>query len=236
MTWTGETGGAIHLTNMGPRALLVLPAMEVAARTTSASKVHVKKIEKDRRKIWGKNFLYPVFVVFLEDDSSNPPREETEENNFIEPEAPRSPPKPWARTSKPESPRFPTPAPAKPLTEAEDLQKNEVVNTQQMCKLPFYCLFCIWFHLKMGGAGSVLGLGARKLRNIGRDWKEKKKLRTKARRSVNVTLLSVEYSKMDCRSKKIGLNGYIYILQFIVNCLMCCDLYLSSLWLTLAAS
>lgn len=144
MTWTGETGGAIHLTNTGPRALPVLPATEEAAKTTSAAKVNLKKIEKDRKKICVKNFLlYPVFVILLEDDSSNPPKEETEENNFIEPEAPRSPQKPWTRTSKPEPPRFPTPAPAKPPTETEDLQKNEVVNTQQMCKLPFYCFFWI---------------------------------------------------------------------------------------------
>lgn len=47
MTLTGETGGAIHLTNTGPRALHVLPAMEEAARTTSATKVHV---EKKKRK------------------------------------------------------------------------------------------------------------------------------------------------------------------------------------------
>lgn len=46
-----------------------------------------------------------------------------------------------------------------------------------------------------------MGDGARKLRNIGHDLKEKKKLWTKARRFVNVSLLSVEYSKMDCRSK-----------------------------------
>lgn len=43
MTWTGETGGAIRLTNMGPRALPVLPAMEEAARTTSATNVCVGK-------------------------------------------------------------------------------------------------------------------------------------------------------------------------------------------------
>lgn len=75
--------------------------------------------------------LDPAFVILLEDDSSGPPHEETEENNFIEPEAPRSPLKPWSRPSPP------TQAPVKPPTETEELQKNEVVNTQQMCKLPF---------------------------------------------------------------------------------------------------
>lgn len=97
--------------------------------------------ERQKENLTKKFLLYPVFVILLEDDSSNLPQEETEENNFIEPEAPRSPQKPWTRTSKPEPPRFPTPAPSKPPTETEDLQKNEVVNTQQMCKLPFYCLF-----------------------------------------------------------------------------------------------
>lgn len=43
MTLTGETGGAIPLTNTGPHALPVLRAMEEAARTTSATKVHVEK-------------------------------------------------------------------------------------------------------------------------------------------------------------------------------------------------
>lgn len=80
-------------------------------------------------------------MILLKDDSSNPPQEETEENNFIEPEAPRTPQKPWSRASKP--PSLPTPAPTKPPTETEDLQKNEVVNTQQMCTLPFNCLFWI---------------------------------------------------------------------------------------------
>lgn len=98
-------------------------------------------------------------MILLEDDSSNPPQEETEENNFIEPEAPRTQQKPWSRASKPEPPSLPTPAPTKPPTETEDLQKNEVVNTQQMCTLPYNCLFWIQFQLKKGGVGSVLGLG-----------------------------------------------------------------------------
>lgn len=157
MTGTGETGGAIRLTNMGPRALPVLPAMGEAAKTTSATKVCLGGIEKDRVIKPEEKCAYPVFVTVLEDDSSNPPQEETEENNFIEPEAPRTPQKPRPRASKPEPPSLPAPAPTKPPT--EDLQKNEVVNTQQMCKLPFNCLFWIWFHLKMGGVGSSLGLG-----------------------------------------------------------------------------
>lgn len=75
--------------------------------------------------------LYPVFVILLEDDSSGPPQEETEENNLIESEVPHGPQKPWSR------PTPPTQAPVKPPTDAEELQKNEVVNTQQMCKLLF---------------------------------------------------------------------------------------------------
>lgn len=71
--------------------------------------------------------LYPVFVILLKDDSAGPPQEETEENNFIERE-------PWSRPSPP------TQAPVKPPTEPEELQKNEVVNTQQMCKLPLFIL------------------------------------------------------------------------------------------------
>lgn len=74
-------------------------------------------------------------LILLEDDSSNPGREETEENNFIEPEAPRSPQKPWSRAPKPEPDSPPTPAPSRAPTATEELQKNEVVNTQQMCKL-----------------------------------------------------------------------------------------------------
>lgn len=88
-------------------------------------------------------------MTLLEDDGSNPPNEETEENNFIELEAPHTPQKPRPRASKPEPPSLPAAAPTKPPT--EDLQKNEVVNTQQMCKLPFNCLFWIPFLLKMGG-------------------------------------------------------------------------------------
>lgn len=116
--------------------------MEEAARRTSATKVCVGKIEStEEEKLWKYLLIKPCFVTLLEDDNSNPPQEETEENNFIEPEAPRTPQKPRPRVSKPEPPRFPDPAPTKPPT--EDLQKNEVVNTQQMCKLPFNCLFWI---------------------------------------------------------------------------------------------
>ncbi|XP_056289887.1 cysteine-rich secretory protein LCCL domain-containing 1 [Pseudoliparis swirei] len=62
------------------------------------------------------------------DDRYNRPQEETEENNFIEPETPQ---KPRPRAPKPEPPSLPAPAPTKPPT--EDLQKNEeVINTQQM--------------------------------------------------------------------------------------------------------
>uniref|UniRef100_A0A3Q2ZZM5 Cysteine rich secretory protein LCCL domain containing 1 n=2 Tax=Kryptolebias marmoratus TaxID=37003 RepID=A0A3Q2ZZM5_KRYMA len=69
----------------------------------------------------------------VEDDRSSHLQEETEENNFIEPEAPRGT-KPWSQAFKPEPPGLPppTPAPTKPPT--EDLQ-NEVVNTQQMSQL-----------------------------------------------------------------------------------------------------
>ncbi|XP_077952018.1 cysteine-rich secretory protein LCCL domain-containing 1 isoform X1 [Gasterosteus aculeatus] len=67
------------------------------------------------------------------DDGSNPPNEETEENNFIELEAPHTPQKPRPRASKPEPPSLPAAAPTKPPT--EDLQKNEVVNTQQMSQI-----------------------------------------------------------------------------------------------------
>lgn len=88
-------------------------------------------------------------MTLLEDDGSNPPNEETEENNFIELEASHTPQKPRPRASKLEPPSLPAAAPTKPPT--EDLQKNEVVNTQQMCKLPFNCLFWIPFLLKMGG-------------------------------------------------------------------------------------
>lgn len=136
MTWTEETGGATHHTSTGPPAPPVLPAMEAAARTTSATKAWRKwavVVVEGEQQNTGTIFppLYPNFVILLEDDSSTPPQEETEENNFIEPEAPRSPQKPWSR------PGPPTQAPVKPPTETEELQKNEVVNTQQMCKLPF---------------------------------------------------------------------------------------------------
>lgn len=96
-----------------------------------------------------------IFCDLLLDDSSNPPQEETEENNFIEPEAPRAPQKPWSRASKPEPPSPPAAAPTKPPT--EDLHKNEVVNTQQMCKLSFSCLF--WIQFLKNGVGMRGGGG-----------------------------------------------------------------------------
>ncbi|CAG5895888.1 unnamed protein product [Menidia menidia] len=64
------------------------------------------------------------------DDRSNVLQEETEENNFIEPAPPRST-KPRPRASKPAPSSLPSPT--KPPT--EDLEKNEVVNTQQMSQL-----------------------------------------------------------------------------------------------------
>lgn len=143
---SGETGGATRLTNTAPRAPPVLPATGEAARTTSATKVHcASKVEKGGGK---KTAFFSPFaycgcfcLILLEDDSSNPRREETEENNFIEPEAPRSPQNPWSRAPKPEPNSPPTPAPGKPPTATEELQKNEVVNTQQMCKPPLPWLF-----------------------------------------------------------------------------------------------
>lgn len=67
--------------------------------------------------------------------------------------------KPWSRASKPAPPSLPAPAlaPTKPPT--EDMQKNEVVNIEQMCKLPFNCLFWIKFQLKFGALGLVLRVG-----------------------------------------------------------------------------
>uniref|UniRef100_A0A3B4A309 LCCL domain-containing protein n=1 Tax=Periophthalmus magnuspinnatus TaxID=409849 RepID=A0A3B4A309_9GOBI len=59
----------------------------------------------------------------------NPYQEEMEENNFIEPEAPRARP----RAPKPDPPSVPAPAPTRPPTEV--LHRNEVVNTQQMSQL-----------------------------------------------------------------------------------------------------
>lgn len=59
--------------------------------------------------------------------------EEREENNFIEPEAPRTTQKIRPRVLKPETPSLPAPDTETP---ADDLPKNEVVNTQQMCTLP----------------------------------------------------------------------------------------------------
>ncbi|XP_023181832.1 cysteine-rich secretory protein LCCL domain-containing 1 isoform X2 [Xiphophorus maculatus] len=70
----------------------------------------------------------------VEDDRSNPPLEETEESNFIEPEGPRGT-KPWSRASKPAPPSLPAPAPGPTEPPTEDLQKNEVVNIQQMSQL-----------------------------------------------------------------------------------------------------
>ncbi|XP_034026186.1 cysteine-rich secretory protein LCCL domain-containing 1 [Thalassophryne amazonica] len=69
----------------------------------------------------------------FKDDNSNSPQEEREENNFIEPEAPRTPQNPWSRVSKPETAGIPAGTPTKPPM--EDLHRNEVVNTQQMSQL-----------------------------------------------------------------------------------------------------
>ncbi|XP_077365772.1 cysteine-rich secretory protein LCCL domain-containing 1-like isoform X2 [Festucalex cinctus] len=60
------------------------------------------------------------------------PPEEPEENNFIEPEAPRTPQKIRPRVSKPDILSSPAPATKPPTV---DLPKNEVVNTQQMSQL-----------------------------------------------------------------------------------------------------
>lgn len=89
-------------------------------------------------------------LPFADDGTeSHTPQEETEENNFIEPQAPRNPQKP--------RPRAPQSRPSAPTqTPTEDMEKNEVVNTLQMCKLSFKCLFWIQFHLKMGCTGSGL--------------------------------------------------------------------------------
>lgn len=125
MTWTGETGGVTHLTSTGLPAPPALPAMEEAARTTSATKVRRTWMGDRRTQEPFFPSLYPVFVILLEDDSSGPPQGETEENNLIESEAPHGPQKPWSR---------PTPFTQAPVN---PLQKNEVVNTQQMCKLLF---------------------------------------------------------------------------------------------------
>lgn len=149
---------------MEPRVLPVPPAMEEAARTISATKVHYAcaKQRQSEREVWtsiqkalGITVLFKLLsMLFLKDDSSNPPQEEMEENNFIEPEAPRTPQKPRTRAPKPAPPSLPAPAPTKPPT--VDLPKNEVVNTQQMCKLPFKCLFWISFHLNMGGVEDLV--------------------------------------------------------------------------------
>ncbi|XP_057680477.1 cysteine-rich secretory protein LCCL domain-containing 1-like [Corythoichthys intestinalis] len=56
--------------------------------------------------------------------------EETEENNFIEPEPPRTTQRVRPRISKPETPSLPATKP-----HMEDLPKNEVVNEQQMSQL-----------------------------------------------------------------------------------------------------
>lgn len=60
VTCSGETGGAMHLTNTGPHALLVLPAMEEDARTTSATKVRIS--QRENEKNWWKKsrFLFSV--------------------------------------------------------------------------------------------------------------------------------------------------------------------------------
>lgn len=130
VNWLGGTGGVTPLTNMVPHALLVLRAMEEAARTIFATKVWKRDpLQEEVFKKACSPFL--ALVSLVEDDRSNRLQEETEENNFIEPEAPRGT-KPWSRLSKPEPPGLPPPTTKAPT---EDLQ-NEVVNTQQMCKLP----------------------------------------------------------------------------------------------------
>uniref|UniRef100_A0A3Q2FUH7 Cysteine rich secretory protein LCCL domain containing 1 n=1 Tax=Cyprinodon variegatus TaxID=28743 RepID=A0A3Q2FUH7_CYPVA len=68
------------------------------------------------------------------DDRSNPPQEETEESNFIEPEHPRGT-KPWSRVSNPAPHVFPAPAPSPTEPPTEDQQGYEVVNIQQMSQL-----------------------------------------------------------------------------------------------------
>lgn len=111
------------------KACSCLSTLHEVAVNMSCQKVSYMTTEKYKTIV-----LSSVHVLSssFEDDTSYPPPEEKEENNFIEPEAPRTPQKP-----RPEPPNLPAPVPTKPP--AEDMQKNEVVNTQQMCKLSFNC-------------------------------------------------------------------------------------------------
>lgn len=109
------------------------------------------------------------FLPFPADDGSESrtPQEETEENNFIEQEEPRNPPKPRARAPKPNLPPATTTNPR-----SESLERNEVVSTQQMCKRPFKCLFWVRFLLSMGGIrvlvfeGGIVGLRSRRSKKV----------------------------------------------------------------------
>lgn len=111
-----------------------------------------------------KNHFFPHCTPFLW-FYSGPPQEETEENNLIESEAPYGPQKPWSR------PSLPTQAPVKPPTDTEKLQKNEVVNTQQMCKMLFLLFIldlvssknggqriCFVWEVHMGGARGAIAM------------------------------------------------------------------------------
>lgn len=128
---SGATGGVMRLTNMAHPALPVQPAMPEAAGTIFATKVSLRPFRVPLPHI-----VYTVglpcvicylhmlwqnlhLTSFSEGGVAQRPAPETEETNYIEAE-PEAVPQPRAQS--------PEPSPT------ENLERNQVVSTEQMCK------------------------------------------------------------------------------------------------------
>lgn len=159
MIWTGETGGAIRLINMGPHALPVLPAMEEAARTTSATKVCVWEIEKDRVRKPEEKYAYYSLFLWLYLKMTAPTlhkrkRKKTTSSSRRPPALHRSPGLGPPSLILPVSP--PRPQPSPPQRTCRRMKWS----THSRCVSCHLTVFSgSSFISKLGGVGSGLGFG-----------------------------------------------------------------------------
>lgn len=140
--------------------------------------------------------------------------------------------KPWSRASIPAPPSLPAPVPAPTEPPTEDLQKNEVVNIQQMCKLPFNCSGSS-FNLNLW----ALGLGIRGGTSRSGKYSTVCTIRKnvwKLDRTRESEILCVEAAVLDYR-KKTDQNWTMFYRTYSLCkiSLMLCSLYLLSTWSTL---
>lgn len=153
MIWTGETGGATHLTSMGPPAPPVLPAMEEAARTTSATKV-CRKWAGGRRTQGPFSSHCTLFLLFYSKMTAQArhKRKQRKTTSLSR--------RPLAVRRSPGPGPVPPPKPLSSPPQRQKSCKGMKWSTHNRCvSCHFYCLFWISFHLKLDGEGFVLGLG-----------------------------------------------------------------------------